>query len=164
MVNGYLLDTCMVSYYFAEQAQVVAKINSLPSTDLLKVSAVTLGEIAFGHHLTHSTDHQRREECDRFINIQFPKSQVLTVTRSTRMYDGELKARVFQAFPTKGVNHPERLIDRVTSAQLGVDENDLWIAALSIEYNLVLVTNDEMERIRAVAAPMGLTMEDWTLP
>ncbi len=166
MIIGYLLDTGMVSYYFAQHPNVVAKVNSLPKEAVIKVSAITLGEIAFGHHLTHSTDHQKREDCERFINVQFPKAQVISVTRSTRMYYGELKAKLFQKHPPKSTkeNHPERCFDRVTGVELGIDENDLWIASLAIEHNLVLVTNDEMERLKSVGAPMGLTMEDWTLP
>ena len=47
--------------------------------------------------------------------------------------------------------------------ELGIDENDLWIAAQAIEHNLVLVTNDEMKRIKHVAGPV-LDIEDWTEP
>jgi predicted nucleic acid-binding protein len=49
---------------------------------------------------------------------------------------------------------------------LGIDENDLWIAAQAIQYNLVLVTNDGLERIRAVlrqVAPALQAIENWTV-
>ena len=54
---------------------------------------------------------------------------------------------------------PEQLIDPVTSQELGIQENDLWIAAQALEYNLVLVTNDKMERIRDVCEE--LQIENW---
>jgi predicted nucleic acid-binding protein len=52
------------------------------------------------------------------------------------------------------------LIDPVTSRELGIQENDLWIAAQALEYNLVLVTNDKMDRIRDVCE--DLQVENWT--
>ena len=54
---------------------------------------------------------------------------------------------------------PEQLIDPVTSQELGIQENDLWIAAQALEYNLVWVTNDKMERIRDVCEE--LQIENW---
>src|SRR5207249_4222997 len=120
------------------------------------------GEIAFGHEITQSTDHQVRIECDTFVNNEFPLP--IPVTRHTRMHYGMLKARLFRAYPPQhqGQNHPERCFDRVTGAELGIDENDLWIAAQAIERNLILVTNDEMLRIREVAD--ALDVENWTQP
>jgi predicted nucleic acid-binding protein len=49
----------------------------------------------------------------------------------------------------------------VTSQELGIQENDLWMAAQALEYNLVFVTNDKMERIREVCA--DLQLENWTV-
>ncbi|HEX5444808.1 MAG TPA: type II toxin-antitoxin system VapC family toxin [Pirellulales bacterium] len=165
MTEGYLLDTCIVGRYFEQHPQVTAKINCLPGNTLLFVSAITLGEISFGHHLTHSTDYQRREDFDRFVHNQFPPAQIVNVTRHTRNIYGDLKARLFSQFPPQSPrqNHPERCFDRVTGSELGIDENDLWIASQAVERNLVLVTCDEMARISAVAHELR-DMEDWTLP
>lgn len=91
MTEGYLLDTCMVGHYFGEHPSVVARVNRLPGQTLLFVSAITLGEISFGHHMTHSTDLQRREECDRFVHSQFPPPQIVNVTRHTRSIYGDLE-------------------------------------------------------------------------
>jgi predicted nucleic acid-binding protein len=51
------------------------------------------------------------------------------------------------------------LIDPVTSRELGIQENDLWIAAQALEYNLVLVRNDKMDRIRDACEE--LQVENW---
>ena len=164
-MDGYLLDTNMVGHYHNGHANVMARIQSLPAEAVLRVSAITLGEIEFGHAVTESTDHERRRDCERFINNEFPRGRVLEVSRYTLIYYGDLKTKLFQMYPPQSPrqNHPERCFDRVTGAELAIDENDLWIAAQSIEHNLVLVTNDEMERIKEVAGPL-LTIEDWTLP
>jgi len=128
----------------------------------LAVSAITLGEIMFGNSITQSTNHSRRDEFESWINTEFPYA--LGIDRHTRVYYGTLKAELFRKFPplNKHENHPERCIDRVTGAELGIDENDLWIAAQAMQYNLILVTNDEMERIRKVEE--ALDIEDWTVP
>jgi tRNA(fMet)-specific endonuclease VapC len=89
---------------------------------------------------------------------------VLSVDRHTRIYYGDLKARLFRAYSPASPrqNHPERCIDWATGAELGIDENDLWIAAQAIQFNLILVTNDEMARIRDVAPELDI--QDWTQP
>ncbi len=164
-MNGYLLDTNIVSHYFSKHVHVLAKITSLPDRDLLFISAITLGEIAFGHAITQSTNPEKRAEFERFVRDEFTGTAVLAITRHTMSYYGDIKAALFTKSPPRGKkeNHPERCIDRVTGAELGIDENDLWIAAQAIERNLVLVTNDEMLKIREAAAPL-LDVEDWTKP
>jgi tRNA(fMet)-specific endonuclease VapC len=160
--DGYLLDTNIVGHYFNEHPHVLARINILPEDAGLFVSVITLGEIWFGHAVTTSTNLQRRDECDRWINNTFPYA--IQITRHTRVNYGDIKAALFRTFPpiSKNENHPERCFDRVTGAELGIDENDLWIAAQALEHNLVLVTNDEMVRIREVATTLDVM--DWTQP
>jgi tRNA(fMet)-specific endonuclease VapC len=159
-LDGYLFDTCTVGDYFCEHPNVMARVRALPDSTIIAVSAITLGEIMFGHSLTHSTDHQRRDDFERWINNNFPMA--LPVTRHTRVFYGDLKAELFRRFPpaSRKENHPERCVDRVTGSELGIDENDLWIAAQALERNLVLVTSDEMRNIRSVA--LALDVEDWT--
>ncbi len=43
---------------------------------------------------------------------------------------------------------PERLIDKTSGATLGIQENDLWIAAIAVEYNMRLVSDDKMKHIQ----------------
>jgi predicted nucleic acid-binding protein len=43
---------------------------------------------------------------------------------------------------------------------LGIDENDLWLAAQAVARNLTLVTNDKIEKIRE-AANGSLYVENW---
>jgi tRNA(fMet)-specific endonuclease VapC len=163
-LKGYLLDTNIVGFYFGEHPNVMARVNSLPGDALVRVSAVTLGEIEFGNAITLSTDLDRRDEFQRWVNLYFPNQFVLSIGRNTRVYYGELKARLWRRYPPSSPkeNHPERCIDRVTGSELGIDENDLWIAAQSIQHNLILVTNDQMMRIREVAPEIDV--EDWTQP
>jgi tRNA(fMet)-specific endonuclease VapC len=165
LTSGYLLDTNIIGHYFTEHPFVRARVDTLPEGTILMVSAISLGEIVFGHEYTVSTNHSRREECNRFINERFPDARTLEVSRHTRIPYGELKAELFRRFPPQNPreNHPERCFCRATGSELGIDENDLWIAAQAIEHNLILVTNDEMRRIRDVSMSL-LDIEDWTEP
>lgn len=66
---------------------------------------------------------------------------------------------------------PEQLSDRVTGQSLGIDERDLLIASVAVQYRLVLATNDSgggMKRIDQAARkleqnmkPIRLRIEYW---
>ncbi|MBA7697023.1 hypothetical protein ES703_105681 [subsurface metagenome] len=55
---------------------------------------------------------------------------------------------------------PEQLVDPVTSLELGIQENDLWIAAQVVVRGLILVTTDKLSHIREVAGD-DLHIENW---
>ena len=103
------------------------------------ISAITLGEIEYGLQVARS-DALQQEAYRTFISIHLP--MVLDVTKATRIYYGSLRASVFEKYAPNGRRRrglrPEQLIDPVTSRELGIQENDLWIAAQALEYNLVL--------------------------
>jgi len=58
---------------------------------------------------------------------------------------------------------PEQLIDPITSRELGIQENDLWLCAQAVAHDMVLVTNDKMLRIREVSEDMQpvLRIQNW---
>jgi len=51
----------------------------------------------------------------------------------------------------------------LTGKELGIQENDLWLAAQTVEHNLIFVTANGMVHIKSVTAGM-LDVEDWTQP
>ena len=53
-----------------------------------------------------------------------------------------------------------------TARELGIDENDLWLAAHAALYNLVLVTADRLANLALAIenAGIGPRVEDWTRP
>jgi len=166
-LRGYLLDTCIIEYWYDQQrpehARVIKRVNALPSEAPLRISVITLGEIEYGHRCVSSSDSGPQAQFKRFLHEKFPV--VLDIKRSTVKYYGELRAEVFKKFAPakrrrKGLR-PEQLVDPVSSLELGIQENDLWIAALAYEYNLVLATGDKMTRIKQVASSM-VKIEDWT--
>jgi tRNA(fMet)-specific endonuclease VapC len=169
-VRGYLLDTNIVVYWFdarrPQHERVVRHIQELPEATPLMISAITLGEIEFGLQVSKvSTPEQEaaQEELRAFIDINLP--MVLDVTKATRITYGTLRASLCEKYASNARRRsglrPEQLIDPATSQELGIQENDLWIAAQALEYNLVFVTNDKMAQIREVCAEFQI--ENWAV-
>jgi tRNA(fMet)-specific endonuclease VapC len=164
-LRGYLLDTNVVSYWFTagslQHELITARIQSLPEDSLLALSAITLGEIEYGHRVVSPNETSVQADFLEFIGEQLPT--VFPVEATTRLYYGKLRALLFEKLVPAGKKksglRPEQLVDPVTSLELGIQENDLWIAAQALEYNLVLVTADKLQRIREVAAE--LEIENW---
>jgi tRNA(fMet)-specific endonuclease VapC len=167
-VQGYLLDTNIVSYWFdgecLQNQAIVEHVTQLSKGTPLAISSITLGEIEFGLRVRSKEPSEFEAELQRFILDQLP--QTLDVTEATRIYYGSLRAQLFDRFAPaekrRRGRRPEQLTNPVTGQELGIQENDLWIAAQAIEYNLVLVTNDALARIREVGG--DLKIEDWTIP
>lgn len=165
-MQGYLLDTNIVSYWFdgscLQNKAVIDHVERLPRGTPLAISAITLGEVEFG--LRVRSEDPLEAEMQQFLLDQLPL--VLDVTSTTRISYGSLRARLFDRFaPAKKRGkgrRPEQLTDPATALELGIQENDLWIAAQAIEHNLILVTNDALARIQAVGN--DLSIENWTVP
>jgi tRNA(fMet)-specific endonuclease VapC len=167
-VQGYLLDTNIVSYWFdgkcLQNEAVVNRVAQLTKGTPLAISAVTLGEIEFGLRVRSEKPLEFEAELQSFVSDQLPL--VLDVTSTTRTYYGSLRAWLFDRFAPvakrRKSRRPEQLTSPVTGEELGIQENDLWIAAQALEYNLVFVTNDALARIQEIGR--GLRVEDWTIP
>lgn len=151
----YLLDTNILRYWYdkrcQEHSRVLTHVHSVrqpePTTlyvPLMFLSAITLGEMEFGHRANPSGDGSSRTDYIRFVTEQCP--EVLEIDRHVCACYGELRAWLFDNCAPKGlrrkVRRPEQLVDPVTARELAVDENDIWIAAHAMTLKLVLVTND----------------------
>jgi len=164
-MDGYLLDTNIVAYLYSEEADqhaaVYRRYMSLPQETPLYVSAITLGEIEFGHRLEAEVDTAPQRQFNAFLTETFPL--VLAVGRSTRQWYGALRAKLFRQFApdrTRRPKWPEDLVDPPTAKQLGIQENDLWLAAQALERQLVLVTGDRMSHLNGVT-PSDFRIENW---
>jgi predicted nucleic acid-binding protein len=162
--RGYLLDTNILSYWINERSEphgrVAARIAAVPENVPLFMSAVSWGEIQFGWH-------RRHKEPIPAENLRVFEQAFLTVpvTRGTDRFYGQLKARLFERFAPRDIKAKSLrlglLLDPLSGDLLGVDENDVWIAAQAVESKFVLVTNDKLTRIRDAAAELDLRMENW---
>jgi len=176
-VSDYLLDTNIVTYWYddtcPQHANVLARVQIVrqpcPLTQYvprLFISVVTLGEIEFGYHRVTATPNiPAQSEYMTFLREQCPEP--LEIMTHVAGYYGELKAWLFNNFSDKRKRTRAKrlsdLVDRTTGSKLGVEENDLWIAAQAMTFNLVLVTNDSrgnFGKLQSHFAPM-LQVENW---
>lgn len=155
----------MLAYWFAEgrpeHEHVESRVRALPKGTPLFVSAITLGEIEYGHRVASRETLPVQERYVEFVREKLP--HVLDVRPSTAAPYGELRALLFERYAPSGKRsglRPEQLVDPISSVELGIQENDLWIAAQAIEYNLVLVTHDKMAHL-AESTGGRLRLEDW---
>ena len=164
-MRGYLLDTNIIAFWSDpcrhEHDSVLRRIDNLERLAPLATSAIVLGEMEYGYMAAPEGRREAVSQIILFARTQLP--WILEITSSTAEVYGSLRAKLFDRYVPKGKSRnglrPCQLIDPVTSLGLGIQENDLWIAAQALEYNLVLVTHDKMDHIRTVAPE--LTLEDW---
>ena len=154
-MKAYLLDTNHVARLFEKHERVIARLDSLPPDTPIRASVISLGEIEAGHRITETTDQQRRDDFEQFVVLEF-RPNALTVSPMTRHNYADLIEGIWQRNPpTSGRTRTERHL-----VELGVDINDVWIAAQAIEHNLILVTEDNMQCIREAAGKL-LDVENW---
>ncbi len=127
MNGSYLLDTNIVIALFADEARVK---DSFASAGEVSISSITVGELCYGaRKSTRSIDNLERIK-DFVANIT-----VLGCGVEAANYYGEVKNKL-------------RLKGRP------LPENDIWIAAIALQYNLTLVTRDahfqEVENLQTV--------------
>jgi hypothetical protein len=68
---------------------------------------------------------------------------------------------------------PEQLFDRVTGRDLGIDERDLLIVSVAVQYNLILATADRNQGMRSIeqaaksleakGKPVHLQVAEWAV-
>ncbi len=167
---GYLIDTQTISYWFDGKSGgypvLQAAAEARRSADApVYISAISLGEIQYGHAADPVGAGLVRESFVKFVGEELP--QVLMVSRHTAEPYGRIRAALFDKFGPNArkskKKRAEELCDPTTGRELGIDENDLWIVAQAAERNLVLVTHDKMVRIREALqeSEIGVRIEDW---
>ena len=116
-MNGdLLLDTNIVIALFAGDEQVTTRLREARE---VFVPSIVIGELNYGARKSGRS----RENLDR-VNSFASGSAVLACDVVTASYYGEVKASLQQ----KGKPIPE---------------NDIWIAALALQHELVLVSRDD---------------------
>ena len=174
----YLLDTNILKYWYdlncAEHSKVSARVYIArqpdPTTQYISrffISVVTLAEMHYGHRVTLNPDHAKQTAYEHFVRTQCPNA--LEMTEHVAEEYGTLKAWLFNnCGPTakkSKVKRAEELVHPITGKELGIDENDLWIAAQAKTHNLVLVTNDSKGNFGKVLTQFSstLTVENWAV-
>ena len=127
MNGSYLLDTNIVIALFADEVEVK---ESLATANEVFISSITVGELSYGaKKFTRSTENLER------IKNFIANITVLGCDVETAYLYGKIKNKL-------------RLKGRP------LPENDIWIAAITLQHNLTLVTRDahfqEVENLQTV--------------
>jgi tRNA(fMet)-specific endonuclease VapC len=165
-MQTFLLDTCIWSYWFygdrfpVQHANIEDRVKSLPARSILAISIITWGEAAHGQKVVAPVSLER--EYLQFIKAKGPKT--FGIDMHTALKYGELRAMLFEKYAPKEKRkknlRPEQLVDAITGLEIGIQENDLWIAAQALVKNLTLVTSEKLTHIREVTAD-DLDIKDW---
>ncbi len=129
----------------------------------VSVAAVSIAEVEYGLQTAPLIDTQRQAA----VRSAMASYHVLDVDRHTAEIYAEIRADLFRTHsPRKGRGrltrrYVEDLVDRTTGKQLGIQENDLWIVSVAVQYNLIFVTNDKMRRV-IEAAKYSERTDYWT--
>lgn len=128
MSGRYLLDTNIIIALFADEAVVK---NNLAQADEVFIPSPTIGELCYGARKSGRTQENLARVDELVIN-----STVIGCDAATARQYGEVKNKL-------------RLKGRP------LPENDIWIAALALQYDLILVTRDahfrEVENLQTIA-------------
>jgi predicted nucleic acid-binding protein len=171
IVDGYLLDTQTICYWFDANdghfPKVAEAIERLPNESPIYMSVITLGEIAYGREINPSGAGPKRERFHQFVLDKLP--QIIPIGESTVGPYGQIRAHLAERCKPKGgwnnKRRAEQMIDPITGLDLGIDEHDLWLVAQAVERQLVFVTKDHMTRIRNAVNEVfpKIRIEDWTI-
>jgi len=177
-MRDFLLDTNIWAYWFnsegypSESANIQKQIDSLISRESkeggfawrLAISDFVWGEIDYGYEVNRSKDASQEGDFRKFIADREPWS--VPLNRHTARTYGWLRAALFESYGSEKKKQglrPEQLIDPVSSKELRIQENDLWITAQAVTFNLTLVTNDKKMRWIHEIAGDSLSVENWAI-
>jgi len=116
MSGKYLLDTNIIISLFAEDKVV---LDSLNKAEGVFVPSIVIGELNFG-----ARKSTRVQENLERINIFVASNVILSCDAVTAFYYGRVK-------------------DELRKKGKPIPENDIWVAAIALQYDLTLITRDE---------------------
>ncbi len=146
--EGYLLDTSVASWVWdggnPNHIFALTKLAELSDAPVF-VCAITIGEIERGLGVSLAMDAQRH------VNVRRAMAgyEVLPIDHHTGRTYGEIWARLFNQYAPRNrrgrltKKAPEDLVDPTTGRALGIQENDLWIVSVAVQYDLRFITGDK---------------------
>lgn len=156
--EGYLLDTSVASAGFdsgnTNHESVRRRLEGVDG--IVYVSSISIGEVEYGLGVAPQIDTERHD----LVRAAMSAYQVIDVDKHTATVYGKIRARLFKQYsPRKRRGRLKKyvgdLIDPTTEKELGIQENDLWIASVAVEYNLVLLTRDRRGGMKRVVEAAG---------
>jgi predicted nucleic acid-binding protein len=179
MPDAYLLDTNVICALAdatrAAHPVAVRRFQQIPHHYVV-LPAPAIGEIEFGMQKAPDVRPDKRKELRDFIALFARLAFDEHCVEPYAKVRAEIWRRHGTPKPKRPHSHeetrPEDLFDKVTGAELGIAEPDLYIASIALAQNLVLVTDDRatgMARIKEAADavfgqqlfPVRFRVENW---
>lgn len=114
--RDYLLDTNIVVPFLNGEGSIVKKISKL---EVVQLPSIVLGELYFGASKSAHTNQNIAK-----INDFILQCELYPITETTALFYGQIKA----SLKSQGTPIPE---------------NDIWIAAVCMERDMVLISRDK---------------------
>lgn len=157
MQDVYLLDTTIASIAWdgghPHHKYVRKKLADL-GEDAISVCVITVAEVLYGLQVSQGVDHDRHDAVKRAM-LQY---KTWDIDRHTAQVYAEIRGRLFELYSPRDKRgkltkkQPEELRDQTTARELGIQENDLWIVSVAVQYDIRFITSDtKLERILDVA-------------
>ena len=174
MSRGYLLDTNIISYLARPESpqynNVKRHLSKIANDERVLLPVIAIAEIEFGIAKAGPRLSDELKDVLRKFFQSYPCH--LGIDDNTVEPYSLVRAHLWRRYGGKKKRVPEELFQKVTGKQLGIDERDLLIASVAIQYGLVLVTADnKMKPIIDAARELEkqgqdvyLRWADWTLP
>lgn len=115
--SPYLVDTNIIIGFFANEPKILEKVNAA-SLDSILVPSIVIGELLYGAELSLKADENIKK-------ILMLAASVTTVDCSVQTAQSYSKIK-----------------SQLKRAGTPIPENDIWIAALAMQRNCILVTRD----------------------
>lgn len=145
----YLLDTNHCSYLIRKETTVYQRAIAI-GTENLATCVVVQGELIF---MADNSDLKQQNLANVTNFLQYLR--IYLTDETTAAIYGQLKAALINKFAPK-----EKSQRRKTKIRdIGFDDNDLWIASIALQHNLIVVSADrDFQRIQSVR---DLPIESW---
>ena len=172
MPDAYLLDTSIATIAWdgghPSHALVRERLAAF-GDDPISVCAISIGEKEYGLQVSPGIDIERSQA----VRNAMSQYQAWQIDHHTGTTYGQLRGALFKRYAPRdkrgrlAAKRPEELVDKTTARELGIQENDLWIVSVAIQYDLHLITRDKrIERILEIARDIfGYDRADvWEIP
>jgi predicted nucleic acid-binding protein len=177
-MRDFLIDTNIWEYWFnpkrePQHSNVLKHVVELKQQSEnsnnpfhIWISSVTWGEIEFGYQVQKDKNTSLETQFRQFIHSIAPIEFIIS-KHVTSEY-GRIRAMLFEKFGPKDKKikglKSEQLIDPVTSLQLTIQENDLWIVSQALTKDFTFVTNDRVSLQPLLEVAGGeLHIENWAI-
>jgi predicted nucleic acid-binding protein len=157
MQDAYLLDTGVASIAWDGEHrahhEIREKIAAFGEASI-SVCIVTIAEVLYGLEVSPHIDRQRHDA----VKHALWQYKVWDIDRHTAQVYAPMRGRLFKQYAPRGrrgrltTKWPEVLLESTSAKELGIQENDLWIVSVAIQYDLRFVTSEQkIKRILDVA-------------